>query len=213
MEAVKSKKTLIIAVEGGMAAGKTTLCEYASKTNGIGYVREYMDFINDPDSFYKLPKEQRLEKLFEIESKDRKKQFNTLMHDPRINVILLDRSFLTLLAHEYATGNTSALNAPALNKSQIITPDMVIYIEADKSVRKKRHQERRGAGNAINNLLFQDAYDKKFLEFITQKNKSFPVYVVQNTNKTPQAVWSEIKKVIRKVFFSSDTRKTPRPPF
>lgn len=128
---------MIIALEGGVCAGKTTLAKELTKHFYL-MVPEYMDLIT-PEEQQQLDKlhdtgQNALELLLKIE----KRRKDTYFH--KSSNIILDRSFLTLFAYEYAMNgdDCSRFLTDKVTMDGVIQPNLVIYLEVKDDTRRQR---------------------------------------------------------------------------
>lgn len=133
---------MIIALEGGICSGKTTLAKEFER-QGFYLIPEYMDIINQYD-------EERINNLASsnqsainvfLEIEKRRREIYLENHNNKNTI--LDRSYLTLFAYEYAVGRNIS-NMQFLNLAQnVITPDLIVFLYVKDELRAKRSYERR----------------------------------------------------------------------
>ena len=121
---------MIIALEGGICGGKTSLAKELTKYSYL-MVPEYMDFITPAeqqqlDNLHNAG-ENALGLLLKIEKRRKDTYLN------KSSNIVLDRSFLTLFAYEYAMNGDDCSRFLADKKimSQVIQPDLVVYLDVN----------------------------------------------------------------------------------
>lgn len=132
---------MIIALEGGICGGKTSLAKELTKYSYL-MVPEYMDFITPAeqqqlDNLHNAG-ENALGLLLKIEKRRKDTYLN------KSSNIVLDRSFLTLFAYEYAMNGDDCSRFLADKKimSQVIQPDLVVYLDVNGDTRRQRCYDR-----------------------------------------------------------------------
>lgn len=134
---------MIIALEGGVCSGKTTLAKQLGQ-NGFFVVPEYMDIITPQEQkeldILSLQGKSALPFFLKME-KSRKELYNKqcIQQD-----VVLDRSYLTLFAYEFAKNNKdfSLDSMEVFSKEEVIIPDLIIFLNVNDQLRQKRSFER-----------------------------------------------------------------------
>jgi|AntRauTorcE11897_2_1112592.scaffolds.fasta_scaffold14689_2 deoxyadenosine/deoxycytidine kinase len=131
---------MIIALDGNVFVGKTTLCNILSKNNNNNVILEYSDFVNKFKN--KLSQEfSFLEHSEYLNIDDSRKKYLIK------GINFLDRSFVSLSAHTYAIYKNGIadfrkkhinLFNKLLNNNSIIIPDYYIFVTCDYACAKKR---------------------------------------------------------------------------
>jgi len=133
---------MIIAFDGNVFAGKTTIINEFHKTSGWNYIDEYSDFItdnqiSDPGNYF-----QEHVRYLEVDRERIKKLVS--------GVNLLDRSFVSLCAHVYAAYKCGWFDIRdehintlfgLIKNNNIIIPNFFIFIDCIYSVAKKRYEK------------------------------------------------------------------------
>lgn len=158
---------MIIALEGGICGGKTSLAKELTKYSYL-MVPEYMDFITPAeqqqlDNLHNAG-ENALGLLLKIEKRRKDTYLN------KSSNIVLDRSFLTLFAYEYAMNGDDCSRFLADKKimSQVIQPDLVVYLDV------------------MVILVDKDVMTEEILicrNFIWMKNSIIKIKIFSNKNK------------------------------
>lgn len=134
---------MIIALEGGICSGKTTLANQLGQ-NGFFVVPEYMDIITPQEQkeldVLSLQRKCALPFFLKME-KRRKELYNKQCVQKDV---VLDRSYLTLFAYEFAKNNQNlsldSMKMPP--KEEVIVPDLIIFLDVNDQLRQKRSIER-----------------------------------------------------------------------
>jgi len=153
-----------IALEGPCLAGKTTLgCGLISELSGmtVAYVKDYSDHVGGgrflpPPVPSSLSEEERTLGTFLLIEADRTKDIRTSVSD----LVLIDRSVHTLLAHSHAlelmTGVAyGTLALQVLTESRVpIWPDLVLYLDIPSHVVNNRNKGKFPLGSIFINSEF-----------------------------------------------------------
>ncbi len=182
---------MILALEGGICSGKTTLAKELSKHSFL-MVPEYMDFITKEEQleldYLQKSKQSALPLLLNIE-KRRQKEFL----DKSVNLVL-DRSYLTLLAFEYAKNNDDCHNL-LKNKDllkEVINPDIIIFLDIDTQTRKDRCYDR--GDFDMPSFYLDEKFNQKNKEFFQEKI-DYNVVFFNTLNINPQKMANMISRI------------------
>jgi deoxyadenosine/deoxycytidine kinase len=132
---------MIIAVDGNVYAGKTTLAKYLARENGMNLIKEYCEYIESIPLAFEFDSMEKNEQMRYIRiERDRKKEV-------AVGNNILDRSFVSMSAHVYASYKCGLNDIrrfyleelrSALNADQVIIPDYYILVICDHNVSKER---------------------------------------------------------------------------
>lgn len=128
---------MIIALEGGICSGKTTLAKQLEKI-GFFNVPEYMDIITPQEQkeLDALISQNKSALSFFLKMEKRRKELYETQYLQKDTV--LDRSYLTLFAHEFAKNHQHFALSELIPKERVITPDLIIFLDVDDQLRKQR---------------------------------------------------------------------------
>lgn len=144
---------MIIALDGNVFVGKTTLCNIFSKKNNYNVVLEYSDFINKT-------KNKSFKQVSFLEHSKYLKLDNIRKKYLKNNINFVDRSFVSLSAHIYALYKNGIADFrrehinmfhQLLKNNYIIIPNCYVFVTCNYNCAKKRFLlEKRidGKGNA-----------------------------------------------------------------
>lgn len=181
---------MIIALEGGICSGKTTLAKQLEK-RGFFYIPEYMEVI--------IPQEQKeLDNLisqgksalpFFLKMEKRRKDLYDLQSLRRDSV--LDRSYLTLFAYEFAKNNKCPTLDLAL-KENVIIPDLIIFLDVADKIRKQRSFERRDID--MPEIFLNSEFNRRLKTFFLEKLSEKCIFI--NSEKLePEQMASVLKNL------------------
>ncbi len=172
---------MIIALEGGICSGKTTLAKEFER-QGFYLVPEYMDIIqpceenriNDLVS----SNQSAINVFLEIE-KRRKEIYLENCSDKNA---ILDRSYLTLFAYEYAIGrNISNMEFPDLYQN-VITPNLIVFLDVNDEQRIKRSHDR--CDENMPEIFLNHNFNKRLKQFFLKQNQ-VPCVFLNTENLDP----------------------------
>lgn len=190
---------MIIALEGGICSGKTTLAKEFEQ-QGFFLIPEYMDIIQPEE-------EERIDNLatsnlsainvfLEIE-KRRKEKYQSCFSEKNI---ILDRSYLTLFAYEYAVArDINSLDVQNLHES-VITPDLIIFLDVNDELRRQRSNDRLDINMP---KMFLDHNFNKKLKYFFLKQNHVPCIFLNTENLTA----SQMANILKSMQFN-DTYQT-----
>ncbi len=198
----------VFALAGGVGSGKTTAAAQLSLENNFCFIEEYMQMLDNLDSFYENDAETRLRVLLNIES-ERKK---IISKKTKNQVVLIDRCVLCLMAHEYAKAKLEAnynLNKMLvlLKQNELLIPNVLFFLTTNEFTRRQRCSIRK---TKMPDLFLSDEYNKLLLKFYLKISKQISIYFIDTTNLTMTAIVSKIDKLLKKHQLISNfyTRKT-----
>ena len=149
-----------LAIEGLVCSGKSTLCSSLAATYSLSLVKEYMDFLpaEHPAGKQVLPADQRVALFTSLEA-------SRLKSIPRNTNTILDRSFLSLIAFEYAIANTGQPSSLAtyLDSSHLfLVPTQTFFLDVSASEQTYRAKRR---GTSVLPLLLSSSFNAAVREF------------------------------------------------
>jgi len=166
----------IIAIEGGVCAGKTTLIQSSNLPSLPDYWKYKTQFLTEL-CFPAMNISQLLANnqfFLEIE-KLRLQQLNEWSQN---RLVLLDRSFLSLLGFDYAFMKMFAIEGFARiyefwENNPKIQPDEVIFLDISHSEREKRFK---GRGKTCDQtILLTEEFNNSFKEFFLAQQDKFKI--------------------------------------
>ena len=182
---------MIIALEGGICGGKTSLAKELTKYSYL-MVPEYMDFIT-PTEQQQLDNlhnagENALGLLLKIEKRRKDTYLN------KSSNIVLDRSFLTLFAYEYAMNgdDCSRFLADKEIMSQVIQPDLVVYLDVNGDTRRQRCYDR--GDFDMPEFYLDEKFNNKNKDFFLTKT-NFQTLFLNTDNLNAQEMAKQISKI------------------
>jgi thymidylate kinase len=182
---------MIIALEGGICSGKTTLAK-EFESQDFYLIPEYMDIIQ-PCEENKIrdltaSKHSAINVFLEIE-KRRKKIY---LENSKGKNIILDRSYLTLFAYEYAIGrNICNMEFPDLYKNVII-PNIIVFLDVNDALRMKRSHDR--CDENMPKTFLNHTFNSRLKKFFLQQNQ-FPCVFLNTENLTPSKMVNSLKSM------------------
>lgn len=159
---------MIIALEGGICSGKTTLAKEFERQD-FYLIPEYMDIIHpyEEDRINDLvsSNQSAINVFLEIE-KRRKEIYLENCSDKNA---ILDRSYLTLFAYEYAIGrNISNMEFPDLYQN-VITPNLIVFLDVNDEQRIKRSHDR--CDENMPKIFLNHNFNKRLKQFFLKQNQ------------------------------------------
>lgn len=172
---------MIIALEGGICSGKTTLAKEFERQD-FYLIPEYMDIIHpyEEDRINDLvsSNQSAINVFLEIE-KRRKEIYLENCSDKNA---ILDRSYLTLFAYEYAIGrNISNMEFPDLHQN-VIAPDLVVFLNVNDELRIKRSHDR--CDKDMPEIFLNHNFNKRLKRFFLKQNQ-VPCVFLNTENLDP----------------------------
>lgn len=168
---------MIIALEGGICSGKTTLAK-GFERQGFILIPEYMDIIK-PEEEKKInnlsARHQSAINVFLDIEKRRKEKYQSYFNKKNV---ILDRSYLTLFAYEYAIGR----DIKHTNTQDVITPDLIIFLDINDELRKQRSNDRQDID--MPEIFLNHDFNKKLKYFFLKQNH-VPCIFLNTENLTP----------------------------
>tara|TARA_Y100001970_G_scaffold293850_2_gene443853 strand:+ start:3531 stop:4127 length:597 start_codon:yes stop_codon:yes gene_type:complete len=136
----------IIAIEGPCAAGKSSCIQQLTRRSGVHSIREYNDYSYSPPTFPPTSIKMTWDgmKIFETLEEQRLVDLGNILEGSNPTHVLLDRSFLTILAFRYGIIPVTGINIQEeielhwINSSLKILPDIVIILDVSHSQQLKR---------------------------------------------------------------------------
>lgn len=203
---------IILGIEGPSHAGKSTFVELIrDKLNEIGYsvisFPCYMDSINQVeraripvDTSISIKDEMNALALFIQVEKSRR---NYIKNNRNLDVVILDRTFITLLAHNYAMTKLTKIDfyKPTLNLltrhfHELVLPDFFVYINTAQKIMNKRYpiNDTSVFCNPVYNTYFKQGYFvlKKTGRFI-KESFEFRVETEKLINKALADILTQIR--------------------
>lgn len=159
---------MIIALEGGICSGKTTLAKEFER-QGFYLVPEYMDIIQpcEENRINDLASSNHSAINIFLEIEKRRKEIYLENYSGK-NAIL-DRSYLTLFAYEYAIGrNISSMQFPNLSQN-IVTPDLIVFLDVNDELRAKRSRDR--CDKDMPEIFLNSNFNKRLKQFFLRQNQ------------------------------------------
>lgn len=172
---------MIIALEGGICSGKTTLAKEFER-QGFYLVPEYMDIIQpcEENRINDLASSNHSAINVFLEIEKRRKEIYSENYNGK-NAIL-DRSYLTLFAYEYAIGrNISGVDFPNLAQN-IIAPDLVVFLNVNDELRVKRSRDR--CDEDMPEIFLNHNFNKRLKQFFLKQNQ-VPCVFLNTENLDP----------------------------
>lgn len=172
---------MIIALEGGICSGKTTLAKEFER-QGFYLIPEYMDIIHPSEeeriNDFASSNQSAINVFLEIE-KRRKAIYLKNYSDKNA---ILDRSYLTLFAYEYAIGrDISNMQFPNLVQN-VITPDLIVFLNVNDKLRAKRSYDR--CDEDMPEIFLNHNFNRRLKQFFLRQNQ-IPCVFLNTENLNP----------------------------
>lgn len=210
----EAMRAVTVAVEGPCCAGKTTLCvNLAARLSGlrVAVVDDYAAFVGGgrhlpppvPDSL--AEERTAIHELLDIEER----RFRPLRcGDDQLDLVLIDRSAYTLLAHAYALGSVMHLDYFGLVQSEVTQstvpywPDWIIYLDVSPETVLVRNRGKFAADSIFINKPF-NAGIRRYFETVAKAGS--PPMVWLDGESGPEVLCNQAASVI------GDLRNRPAP--
>lgn len=187
----------IIALEGGMGSGKSTIGKQL-RQEGYYYFPEAISFLSktECDSLWNMAgTDAAMELLLEAERR-RMLEIKKLPEDSKV---ILDRSYYTFLAFEYASKNMERFKR--YNKlfpflKDVVVPDFIIFIHIGQNERLKRLNFRGEIEKKETSIMFQNEFNnrlKTFFELYYKGKKIILDLSLKNAKESYKEVLKNIK--------------------
>jgi thymidylate kinase len=160
-----------LAIDGGICAGKTTLRDKLCEEFAYVGIPEYSRYLTSLETellYTNVERGQFIDAFVRAEG-DR---YSAFLFSPK--AVCLDRSFLTLVAHRFASYRIKLITkselkyaADVISNSNWIFPDVFIYLKVDDEIRRHRRETRDGETPMpypLNDDSFNTAFELFFLE-------------------------------------------------
>ena len=182
---------MIIALEGGICSGKTTLAKEFAR-QGFYLIPEYMDIIQpyEEERINDLASSNKSAINVFLEIEKRRKEIYLKNYSDK-NAIL-DRSYLTLFAYEYAIGrDISNMQFPNLVQN-VITPDLVVFLDVNDKLRAKRSYDR--CDEDMPEIFLNHNFNRRLKLFFLRQNQ-VPSVFLNTENLNPLKMVNLMKSV------------------
>ncbi|MBU1199943.1 AAA family ATPase [Patescibacteria group bacterium] len=175
------KSPIIVAIEGPVCAGKSTLVEKLNR-EGLGTVLEYSEYVAHANQdFPKFPPtdEEAAKKSFEFFlnlERRRSQDMAGLAQD----TIAIDRSIFTLLAFEVGAAKITGIDISdwaverLSNENNLIVPYHVFYLDVPVAVSRERAERN---GIPIPSFLLSEEFNQGFRDFFIGLEQAMPGYI------------------------------------
>lgn len=194
----------IIALEGPVCAGKTTLLRMFAN-DGYTTVSEYAEYANHGRGFPSFPPKTPKEALdnfrFFLEVEERRFGIIQQKEFRKDDLVIIDRSVFTLLAFEYAapayTGFSVFNEAWEIirNSDKVLTPFKILYLEIDDETIAQRFAQK---DSFCAEVFLRPEFNAKIREFFQVCCEVMPDFFVkiENSKRTPREAYWEIKRFL-----------------
>lgn len=203
-----------ITLEGGVAAGKSTVCSLLQKNHGFIHIPEYMDLALDPPASM-LSKREPIDRFRFFLGIERLRSDRAMLH-VTTKKIALDRSFFTLLAFEYAQKKMgkSSISINSLTKLekeglQIIIPRMIMFLDVSDQERLRRVSQR---GEPILNDLVSPTFNCHLKNFFKELSGAMETIWIDSDLRTPELIAQSLSALDKDTVLSNSGYMTSRFP-
>lgn len=182
---------MIIALEGGICSGKTTLAKQLEKI-GFFNVPEYMDIITPQEQkeLDALISQDKSALSFFLKMEKRRKELYGTQCLQKDSV--LDRSYLTLFAYEFAKNNQHPVLTESVSRERVITPDLIIFLDVNDQLRKHRSINRGDID--MPEMFLNSEFNRNLKTFFVEKTPEKCIFV--NSEKlAPEQMASILKDI------------------
>lgn len=170
---------MVLALEGGVCAGKTLVGSRVSSKTGWPLIPEYVEWLQRSGQM--LPAGSQLTRLRGyLEAERSRTAMLTGVRPPWI----LDRSFLTVVAFEFACRQTRREHelTAAVREIDIrhtVTPTCIVYLDCDDTLRAKRLASRQGDAPLP---LAEPAFNRALRDFFHEISRFVPIHFVDTSD-------------------------------
>ena len=165
---------MIIALEGGICSGKTTLAKQL-EIKGFFSVPEYMDIITPQEQkeLDTLISQDKSALPFFLRMEKRRKELYGAQCLQKDSV--LDRSYLTLFAYEFAKNNQYSALSELVQKENVIIPDLIIFLDVNDQVRRQRCINRGDID--MPKIFLNSEFNRNLKKFFLEKSSEKCIFV------------------------------------
>lgn len=165
---------MIIALEGGICSGKTTLAKQLEK-RGFLSIPEYMDIITPQEQkeLDALISQDKSALPFFLKMEKRRKELyfaQCLQKD-----CVLDRSYLTLFAYEFAKNNQYPVLTELAQSENIIVPDLIVFLDVSNPIRRQRSISRGDID--MPEIFLNSDFNQKLKTFFLEKSSEKCIFI------------------------------------
>ena len=187
----------IIALEGGMGSGKSTIGKQLQE-NGYYYFPEAISFLSktECDSLWSMVgTDKAMELLLEAE----KRRMLEIKKLPEDSKVILDRSYYTFLAFEYASKNMERFEKynklfPLLK--DVVIPDFLIFIHIGQNERLQILNFRGEIEKKETSIMFQTEFNDRLKKFFGLHYKGKKI-ILDLSSKDVKDSYIEVLKNIK----------------
>jgi len=212
------KRRVIIAIEGPVCAGKSTIVERLNQ-EGLGTILEYSEYVAHANQdFPKFPPtdEKVAKRSFEFFLNLEHKRYQN-MSDLMQNWIAIDRSIFTLLAFEIGATKITGINifdwaiARLKDENNLIIPSHIYYLDVPTATSRDRAERN---SIPIPDFLLSNEFNQGFHNFFVWLRQTIPDYVTfipasEESNEVLSLLHKELGS--REVNQLSSTVQAPNP--
>jgi thymidylate kinase len=182
-----SLKMHIVALEGPAHAGKSTLARNLKNSlplKSILVLPDYVEFAGGPQALPGSPLDSIQEELAAFRTLldlDRRRISTGLSSIPEPDLIIMDRSVHTFLAHRFSLSRLSGIpifeQCWEIAVSEVTSwPSVILYIDVPQTVLNSRYPRRSGELPILRNELFNEGFHSYFVS--GQINAATPVFIL-----------------------------------
>lgn len=193
--------TTTLALEGGVCAGKSTIARKLAES-GIGALcHEYMDLVDESQAarIASLPPLDRVAFFLNLDIKRIDLKPDGSFHSR----LILDRSFYTLFAFEYACArqglNDNNLAAvDLLDHYTVVLPSQTIFLDVSHETRLSRHEKR---DTPVLDIFLEREFNDSIKLFFINLSRRLPIYFIDGEES--------VENITERLRSSASTQFTP----
>jgi thymidylate kinase len=197
--------SLKVAVEGPSDSGKSTLLEGLAERFAAADPILFPCYVEEAGGDSRVPgyattadeQVHAIDFYLELEARRHRRLAET---DRAVDLVLLDRSVITLLAHSYAVERLHGVatydkcREKVTTAAEVIIPELVLYLDADVEERRKR-ADRGDLDKWFTNKRFNEEIREFFLKRFPACGAAPALYVL-NANQPAPAVLDDAAAIV-----------------
>ena len=186
--------SIVVALEGGVCSGKSSVCRLLERDGIAAQCRDYMDMITDrnAEEISELPPLERAAIFLDLDS-----HRLSLVAQSSLPLVL-DRCALTVFAFEFACVRANYNSAePRLTELvstyKLVQPDAITFLDVSDALRNKREESRQ---NRVLPRLVDPQFNAAIREFFQKTATLVPTQFLNSGQNSPEEIAQKVEEQI-----------------